>query len=300
VTVTHWFYPINPRSQYVLLDPITGSATTVSKENLHDQIEEYPDREDEWVLNSGFRLMQRGDVVWIYVSGLQELTALARVLDVYFGDDDYWHALFRWNLVATRVLAKDPISRSAFGGQHVQSVSRADAQAIPVLKSWLVRRSLDVTADDDGADPASEEDARNRVLSLIVRRQGQHVFRSRLISHYEGRCAVTDETAEEVLEAAHIDPYMGPKSNAPSNGLLLRSDLHILFDKHLIGVDPSGSLVVSDRLDVTSYAEMAGRKLFQPSRTTGRPKPGRLAKHLRRLVGTPLAPQAGSAARSRS
>jgi hypothetical protein len=42
-----------------------------------------------------------------------------------------------------------------------------------------------------------------------------------------------------VLEAAHIDPYRGEGNNHPGNGLLLRADIHTLFDLNLLGIEPN-------------------------------------------------------------
>lgn len=47
------------------------------------------------------------------------------------------------------------------------------------------------------------------IFSQRVQRQGQPAFRAELLSRYDGKCVVTQETAEAVLEAAHIQPYMG-------------------------------------------------------------------------------------------
>ena len=47
---------------------------------------------------------------------------------------------------------------------------------------------------------------------------------------YGGRCAITGYDVEEALQAAHIVPYLGPQSNTVNNGLLLRADVHNLFD----------------------------------------------------------------------
>lgn len=54
---------------------------------------------------------------------------------------------------------------------------------------------------------------------------------------YERRCAVTGCTVEAVLEAAHISPYRGDHTNDVTNGLLLRADIHTMFDCGLIKVD---------------------------------------------------------------
>ena len=51
-------------------------------------------------------------------------------------------------------------------------------------------------------------------------------------------CAITRCDAIEALEAAHVRPYRGPGSNVVSNGLPLRSDIHILYDLDLIAIDP--------------------------------------------------------------
>lgn len=81
---------------------------------------------------------------------------------------------------------------------------------------------------------------------------------------------------------------MGPASNHPSNGLLLRSDLHTLFDKHLIAVDDSGRLAVSERLSQTAYANMVGVKLTVPLDNEARPHRASLAEHLAALIGERL------------
>lgn len=57
------------------------------------------------------------------------------------------------------------------------------------------------------------------------------------------RCMITGCALMDVVEAAHIKPYRGDDDNHPANGLLLRADLHTLFDLDLIGVEP-GTLIV--------------------------------------------------------
>ena len=60
---------------------------------------------------------------------------------------------------------------------------------------------------------------------------------------YGGRCCISGCSIPEVLEGAHIDPYYGPASNNPQNGLLLRLDLHALLDMSLMAVDPTSKKV---------------------------------------------------------
>ncbi|MBA4188693.1 MAG: hypothetical protein C0467_11900 [Planctomycetaceae bacterium] len=87
-------------------------------------------------------------------------------------------------------------------------------------------------------DPSAITDSRNRVPSSVVQRSGQGEFRTRLLTAAEGRCMVTGCTVEAVLEAAHIHPYQGPTTDHPANGLLLRADIHKLFDSNLLGIEP--------------------------------------------------------------
>ena len=65
---------------------------------------------------------------------------------------------------------------------------------------------------------------------------------------YQRRCAVTGEKTLPVLEAAHIKPYAAQGPHRVSNGLLLRSDLHKLFDLGYVTVTPELRLEVSGRL----------------------------------------------------
>ena len=49
---------------------------------------------------------------------------------------------------------------------------------------------------------------------------------------------VTDCRIDGLVEAAHIIPYRVNADHHPSNGLLLRADIHTLFDMHLLGIQP--------------------------------------------------------------
>ena len=93
-----------------------------------------------------------------------------------------------------------------------------------------------------------EFDQRTMILRETAERDGQGVFRLRLLRAYEGRCAITGEHTEPVLDAAHIQPYLGPSSNHVQNGILLTKEFHALFDKGYVGVTPDCEVRVSERL----------------------------------------------------
>jgi hypothetical protein len=126
------------------------------------------------------------------------------------------------------------------------------------------------------------DDARRRTAQAIVQRQGQLVFRSRLLRAYSSRCCISGFDAVQALEAAHIHPYRGPKTNHPTNGLLLRADLHLLFDQGLLGVDPTSMLVLlAPVLHRTSYSVHLGAKVSRPGRAADAPSKVALEWHRR-------------------
>lgn len=86
--------------------------------------------------------------------------------------------------------------------------------------------------------PASRIEERRRVLREISLRRGQTQFRERLIRRYGLRCQISGYDFAPAIEAAHIRPYAAYQNNGAGNGLLLRSDLHTLFDLGFIGIDP--------------------------------------------------------------
>jgi putative restriction endonuclease len=83
---------------------------------------------------------------------------------------------------------------------------------------------------------------------LTQARLGQGAFRVLVTEAYDRRCAITGERTLPVLEAAHIKPYSETGPHLVSNGLLLRSDLHILFDDGYVTVTDDLRVEVSDRI----------------------------------------------------
>ena len=134
-------------------------------------------------------------------------------------------------------------------------------------------------ASQEPYDPASVSDARERTLTTIVRRRGQRKFREALIQAYGGRCVVTGCDLTAVLEAAHVTPYLGPETNYIQNGLLLRADLHTLWDLGLLALHPeTHDVIIADALKETEYRDLAGKRVSLPM--SGRPSPTALRAHL--------------------
>ena len=120
--------------------------------------------------------------------------------------------------------------------------------------------------DADQAEPFVPKDGdwRKLVDRQIRERRGQQEFRNALRKRYVDRCLVTGCKVLEVLEAAHIKPYKGQNDNHPENGLLLRSDIHTLFDLDLLGVEPDGLRVEVHPSLAKEYKQYAGKRLRCP------------------------------------
>ena len=128
---------------------------------------------------------------------------------------------------------------------------------------------------------ADSGDERKRVLAEQVRREKQSEFRQMLLKAYSGACAVTWVDVPEVLQAAHIDPYRGKKSQVVTNGMLLRSDIHLLYDSHLLTVQPRKNLIrVSKRLGGTFYGKLEGMQIRVPDDPQLRPNEDLLEMHM--------------------
>ncbi len=101
-------------------------------------------------------------------------------------------------------------------------------------------------------------------LGLIRQRPDQARFRAALLARHGGRCCMTGCDVIEALEAAHIVPFAEAERdrNSAANGLLLRRDLHRLFDLGLISVDPEDGLIwVTPRLRDREYGALHGQTL---------------------------------------
>jgi hypothetical protein len=142
--------------------------------------------------------------------------------------------------------------------------------------------SIRLDLDSQGAfDPTGLADARARMIATIVRRQGQAAFRQQLLHVYSSRCAVTGCTIEAVLEAAHITPYLGAGTNVTCNGILLRADIHSLFDLKLLWIDPDTFRIgIADQLKSSEYGLLENRIIYLPEQAADRPSVSALRNNL--------------------
>lgn len=121
--------------------------------------------------------------------------------------------------------------------------------------------------------------------SLVPHRLGQGAFQAAVLNAYGARCALTGDRIRPVLQAAHIRPLPAGGQHRLDNGLLLRSDVHTLYDRGYLGVDPRHRLLVSPRLrhefgNGEEFYARAGLPIAVPRRPVDRPAREFLEWHL--------------------
>jgi putative restriction endonuclease len=114
-------------------------------------------------------------------------------------------------------------------------------------------------------DEAAQEIVRLKRLIEQATRPDQRAFSETIRRNYRRRCAVTDCVTPAALEAAHIRVQRGVDDNSPTNGVLLRSDIHALFDRLLITLSEDGTrMEVSPELTDQSYAFLRTAVVTRP------------------------------------
>jgi putative restriction endonuclease len=118
---------------------------------------------------------------------------------------------------------------------------------------------------------------------VIYPRLGQGSFRFAVEQAYQ-QCAVTKEHSIPALEAAHIIPYSHGGIHEIQNGLLLRADIHKLFDGGYVTITPDYQFKVSERLkseyhNGRIYYEMNGNKIWYPGNPAEAPRKENLEYH---------------------
>ncbi|MER8848582.1 HNH endonuclease [Mesorhizobium australicum] len=139
-------------------------------------------------------------------------------------------------------------------------------------------------APSRGTHSFAEEQARYGEPTLILPRLGQGAFRLVVTDLYGRRCAITKERTLPALEAAHIRPYADGGEHSPSNGILMRRDIHSLFDQGYVTVTPDHRFEVSRRIreefeNGRHYYELHGSAITLPTIQNAKPEAEALRWH---------------------
>jgi putative restriction endonuclease len=140
----------------------------------------------------------------------------------------------------------------------------------------LLQRVIGAAVELDFAEPWHRTGPVFGDPRLAPCRLGQQAFKAVVLDAYHRRCAITGTHIPPVLQAAHVRPVTEGGEHRLDNGLLLRSDVHIMFDRGYLGVDPRYRLVVSPRLreefgNGEQFYAKSGQVIELPTRRADRP-----------------------------
>ena len=269
----HFLYPLNPDSKkkYVFTDS-EGNEYPTNPKGLRESIDY--DSNDKWVLNSCYLQIEDRDFIWAYfVKPVGKILAVGRCVGEPFPESDWGenqHALnIQWDQQLTSRLRKNPIKYEAFKQRVQVGATRANEATTKYLDEWL-----------DGKRPARarEDDREVKIIKRMVRTrqgQGQKKFRNDLIYAYGGRCFVTGCRELTTLEAAHIRAVKKKGRHSIRNGMLLRADLHKLFDSGLFIIDNNYVVALHPKIkNDPCYRDLDGKDLRTAAQAQGSPLPG--------------------------
>jgi len=270
----HYLYPLNPKNKEGFVLRRRGKQVPTSREGFFEVVDY--ESLDKWGVSKNASKIQIGDTIWVHFAlPYSELGAVGRVereakWQPDWGRDAIW---IRWDKELTEKLNKNPIRLLTYRQVPQFSATTANSRTANVLNRWLATKRTPEAKSRD-------EKVRFRTAE-VEQRVGQPEFRAELMLAYGNRCAVSGCETPEVLQAAHIQPVKLSGSHSVSNGLLLRADLHNLFDRGLLTI--SARYVISIDPEVrrdATYRRFHGKKLqVLPEVTTKRPSRTLLEKH---------------------
>lgn len=268
----HFLYPLNPKTGYQLAGK--GKKLSTSRENFFKLLDYRV--LSEWGVSKSASELKKGDFIWVHFAAPDSaLFAVGRVVKtaIWKSDWDKYAIKIRWDKGLTERLKTSPIPLSAYGQVPYYSVLAANAKTGRLLESWLKGKVSSAVV---------KHDAKVRFRTAEVeQRVGQPEFRAALLRAYSNTCAVTGCTVNEVLQAAHIRPVTNSGSHSLKNGLLLRADVHNLFDQGLLTIDGRYQVILNESIRGSkTYRTFHGKKLVMiPSNPTERPSKKLLEEH---------------------
>ncbi len=285
------------------------ASWVLSIDAAHPQHWDYAQQAGFWDLRTK-RGVEMGDLVYFWQSGKSFAGRVRATTDAYDlgpgmtpGPWDDWpgpyKARFEFEVLDSRpvgepkwgeVLAQVSVKQ---GPNWAPRYTSAEDEAVvaayfgsPVPSESPMEGRVKDMLTDAGVDPAEidlrglTEDQRELVEKFVHLRKGQQDFRKKLLKAYDGTCAVSGTSVERTLDAAHISDYKGLQTQLVPNGLLLRTDLHRLFDDKQITVAADDyRLRVHPGLLDTPYGEFEGQPINLPSAPGDRPNRDLLAAH---------------------
>ena len=183
-----------------------------------------------------------------------------------------------------------PVDWARTGIQQGKTYGLGEGEGLRILTECVDRASLGGrywNVERDVQLVAADAPRYGNVIQVRPR-LGQGLFSLAVRDAYDHACAITGEHSDPVLEAAHIKPYGQGGQHRVDNGLLLRSDLHRLYDRGYVTVTPDLVFRVGERLgdefkNGRTYYKKSGQRIRCPDAATLRPRRELLEWHGREV-----------------
>jgi HNH endonuclease len=252
--MAHYLYPLNPKSRHgYFFEDAFGNRFPTSLEGFLDCYRGRGEAAEWGVAKCGSRL-KKGDYIWAYFSKpVGAVMAVGRVRqEVHFmaeqGRDGVW---IDWDWKLTDKLLESPIPGSSLKQSVFASVTPIGEEGMKVIERWMGGRR--------GRQWSPSRKVTFKTVE-VEQRQGQPAFRQALMSAYKNGCAVSGCSVRDVLQAAHVVAVKDKGDHGVSNGILLRADLHNLFDRGLMYFDQTGRVRFADVVKDDEYTRYEGKR----------------------------------------
>jgi hypothetical protein len=252
----HYLYPLNPKStQEYYFEDGRGNRYPTSVQGFFDCYTNEPSA--EWGIYQGINDLKPKDYIWVHFAlPVSAIMAVGRVREKphYNALSERYAIWIDWDWKLTKQLQERPIPFSSHHQVVPVSVREANAKTQSVIQKWMQGSSV-------GKPTPKLKPVKFKEV-VIQERQGQPEFRQALMVAYNYRCAVTGCDVRDTLQAAHIVPVSSQGTHDIQNGLLLRADIHNLFDRGLLTI--SNSYIISLHPSIRTspiYKALHGRKL---------------------------------------
>ena len=160
-------------------------------------------------------------------------------------------------------LFADEWSKGVWVGSYVAASPQLGEHEALLARVLPAMRRLVLLATDKPI-PVAPADRHREIVERVAR---DHRFRGRLLTRHGARCVITGPAIPEVLDAAHIQPVANLGSDDLDNGLLLRADLHRLFDAELLTIATGKVARVRVRDELAGeYGRLQGREVDELSK----------------------------------
>jgi hypothetical protein len=252
----HYLYPLNPKSkQGYRFEDDHGNTFPTSLAGFLDCYSN--EANAEWGVHQRAKELDDGDFIWVHFSlPISAICAVGKVVGKPKDNPSPGAPKLikiKWDWERTKKLQTHPIPYSSHNQRVPVSVTKANKKTQTVLNNWISEKLPPIKKP-------KTTNVRFKTAEVQVR-QGQPEFRLALLAAYDHKCVISGCVTRDALQAAHIKSVADGGLHSTRNGLILRADLHNLFDRGLITIDEKGFVHVDHVVKDRGYRAFHGLKL---------------------------------------